>query len=66
MELMELLDLVVGSKFTAARGVHTLPDGCSLVVGKTIRAGTARFYLACHSRKFLLVLLRPGLDLLQQ
>jgi hypothetical protein len=66
MEFMELFHLVVGCKVIEASGVHALPDGCSFVVGKTINAGTARLYLARHSREFLLVLFRPGLDLLQQ
>jgi hypothetical protein len=66
MEFVELFHLMLGCKVAAARGVHALSDGCSLVVGKTIPAGTARLYLARHGREFFLVFFRPGLDLLQQ
>jgi hypothetical protein len=66
MEFIKLFHLVVGGKVAAAGGIHTLSDGCSLIIGKTINAGTARLDLACHIRKFLLVLFRPGLDSLQQ
>ena len=66
MEFLELVHLMVGCKVTDASGVHALPDGCSLVIGKTINAGTARLYLARYSREFLLIFFRPGLDLLQQ
>jgi hypothetical protein len=66
MKFIKLFHLVVGHKVTAAGSVHTLQDGCSLVVGKAIHTGTARLYLASYSREFLLVLFGPGLDLFQQ
>ncbi len=66
MEFIKLFHLMVGYKVTTAGSVHALPDGYSLLAGKTINAGAARLDLARHGHELLLVLFRPGLDSLQQ